>query len=126
MKDIGLVAVEGGWEVYVGGAAGATRAQGRPARDGRHDGERRSRLALDVPAALPRARASTSSAPTRYIERVGIDAIQAAVLDEASGEPALRERFRIAKAARRSGPVARAPRPGPPQAVLRARHRAAD
>ncbi|MGH2906398.1 MAG: hypothetical protein ACRDKI_06460, partial [Solirubrobacterales bacterium] len=35
-----------------------------------------------------------------YVERVGLDAIKAAVLDEESGEPdRLRERFRLAKAA---------------------------
>ena len=46
VKDIGLVAVEGGWEIYVGGAAGAIGAQGRPARHGRRPTTRRCALAL--------------------------------------------------------------------------------
>ena len=55
VKDIGLVAVEGGWELYVGGAAGATVRKGDllatvPTSD--EAIARRARL----PAALPRVR----------------------------------------------------------------------
>ena len=63
VKDIGLVAVEGGWELYVGGAAGATVRKGDllttvttiPTR------RRGSRWPSCSTTASPR---STSSAPT--------------------------------------------------------------
>ena len=97
VKDIGLVAVEGGWELYVGGAAGRDRAQGRPARDRRPRPTRRSRLALaflqhyreygGVPRAhlrLPRARRASRRCARPCSTR-------------ASDE--LLERYRIAKAA---------------------------
>src|SRR4029079_19265530 len=70
VKDIGLVAVEGGWELYVGGAAGGTRRTGalptqgsappdaqahaRPGGQGRHARGGQAAGAR-VPAALPRA-----------------------------------------------------------------------
>ena len=55
VKDIGLVAVEGGWELYVGGAAGATVRKGdllTTVSDLRRGDPGRARL----PAALPRVR----------------------------------------------------------------------
>ena len=61
VKDIGLVAVEGGWELYVGGAAGATRAQGRPARHGRDLATRRS--GSRSPSS------STTASTAEYLER---------------------------------------------------------
>ena len=108
VKDIGLVAVEGGWEIYVGGAAGATVRKGdllATVDDQRRGDPARARL----PAALPRARRSTSSAPTPTSSASGIEAVREAVLDA--------RRRRAARAlpdrqgGRRSRPVARAPRP---------------
>ena len=74
---------------------GRDRAQGRPARDRGH--LRRGDPASRWPSSSTTAsRRSTSSAPTRYIERVGIEPVREAVLDDID---ALLERYRIAKAA---------------------------
>ncbi len=64
VKDIGLVAIEGGWELYVGGAAGANVRRGDllDTVDRRRGGDPPR---AHLPAALPRAGASTSSARTR-------------------------------------------------------------
>jgi nitrite reductase (NADH) large subunit len=96
VKDIGLVAVEGGWEVYVGGAAGSTVRKGdllatveRP--------EEAKRLAL-VFLQHYREHADYLERTYGYIERVGIDAVREAVLDP-DNAAALLERYRIAKSA---------------------------
>jgi nitrite reductase (NADH) large subunit len=98
VKDIGLVAIEGGWEIYVGGAAGANVRKGDLLTTVQ-TGEEAIRVALTF---LQHYREHGEYLERTYgfVERVGIDAIRAAVLDEGSGEPAaLRERYAIAKAA---------------------------
>ena len=98
VKDIGLVAVEGGWEVYVGGAAGGTVRKGDllASVDTKAEALRVSITFLQH----YRENAEYLERTYTYVERVGIEAVKEAVLDEDSGEPAqLRERFRIAKAA---------------------------
>jgi nitrite reductase (NADH) large subunit len=98
VKDIGIVAVEGGWEIYVGGAAGGTVRKG----DLLASVETR-REALRVAITFLqyyRENAEYLERTYGFCERVGIETIRATVLDEDSGEPErLRERFRIAKAA---------------------------
>jgi nitrite reductase (NADH) large subunit len=97
-KDIGLIAVEGGWQIRVGGAAGARVREGD--------------ILATVATKAQAMRISTTflqhyrenaehlERTFAYIERVGIDHVKEVVLDEESGEPArLRERFRLAKAA---------------------------
>jgi nitrite reductase (NADH) large subunit len=98
VKDIGLVAVEGGWEVYVGGAAGSTVRKGDLLAQ--VDTKREAlRLAVTF-LQYYRENGEYLERTYGFCERLGIDAIRAAVLDEESGEPAaLRERFQIAKAA---------------------------
>lgn len=95
VKDIGLVAVEGGWEVHIGGAAGSTVRKGdlltvvtTP--------EEAKRVAL---AFLQHYRENAEYLERTYgfVERVGIAAIREAVLGDEQGE--LLERYRIAKAA---------------------------
>jgi nitrite reductase (NADH) large subunit len=95
VKDIGLVAVEGGWEVYVGGAAGSTVRKGdlltvvtTP--------EHAKQVAL---AFLQHYREHAEYLERTYgfVERVGIEAIRRVVLGEE--QAALLERYRIAKAA---------------------------
>jgi nitrite reductase (NADH) large subunit len=95
VKDIGLVAIEDGWEIYVGGAAGATVRKGD----------------LLTTAATPEEAKRTALAFLQYyrehgeylertytfVERVGIEPIKHAVLGQA--QPELLERYRIAKAA---------------------------
>ncbi len=94
VKDIGLVAVEGGWELYVGGAAGSTVRKGDLLATTETPDEA-IRLAL---AFLQHYRESAEylERTYAYVERVGIDTVRTAGL-ERTGE--LSERYRIAKAA---------------------------
>jgi nitrite reductase (NADH) large subunit len=96
VKDIGLVAVEGGWEVYVGGAAGGTVRKGDLLATVATPQEAK-RLAL-VFLQHYREHAEYLERTYAYLERVGIDAVRAAVIDPETAE-ALLERYRIAKSA---------------------------
>jgi nitrite reductase (NADH) large subunit len=96
VKDIGLVAVEGGWEIYVGGAAGGTVRKGDLLAAADTSTEA-IRLALAFLQHY-RERAEHLERTYAYLERVGIDAVRAAVLD-ADEQAALLDRYRIAKAA---------------------------
>jgi len=95
VKDIGLVAVEGGWEVYVGGAAGSTVRKGDLLTVVTSP-EAAKRVAL---AFLQHYRENAEYLERTYgfVERLGISTIREAVLGDAQAE--LLERFRIAKAA---------------------------
>lgn len=100
VKDIGLIAVEGGWEVRIGGAAGASvREADVLARVSSQE------EALGVAATFLqyyRENAEYLERTYGFVERVGLAEIARAVLDEESGEPArLRERLAAAKAAAR-------------------------
>lgn len=94
VKDIGLVAVEGGWEIYVGGAAGATVRKGDLLATVDTSDEA-IRLSL---AFLQHYRESAEylERTYAYIERVGIEPVREAVMADLDG---LIERYRIAKAA---------------------------
>ncbi|HEX7297664.1 MAG TPA: nitrite reductase large subunit NirB [Solirubrobacteraceae bacterium] len=96
VKDIGLVAVEGGWEVYVGGAAGGTVRKGDLLAkvDTPDDAKRLALVFLQH----YREHAEYHERSYGYVERVGIDAIRASVLDPENAA-ALLERYRIARAA---------------------------
>ena len=95
VKDIGIVAVEGGWEIYVGGAAGGTVRKGDLLTVVTNP-EAAKRVAL---AFLQYYRENGEYLERSYgfVERVGITAIRQAVLGEPQAE--LLERFQIAKAA---------------------------
>jgi len=94
VKDIGLVAVEGGWELYVGGAAGATVRKGDLLSTVASSDEA-IRLAL---AFLQHYRESAEylERTYAYLDRVGVDFVRSAVLGDID---ALIDRYRIAKAA---------------------------
>jgi nitrite reductase (NADH) large subunit len=96
VKDIGLVAVEGGWEVYVGGAAGATVRKGDLLATV-DTPEEAKRIAL-VFLQHYREHAEYLERTYGYIERVGIETVRTAVSDPENAS-ALLERYRIAKAA---------------------------
>jgi nitrite reductase (NADH) large subunit len=96
VKDIGIVAVEGGWEVYVGGAAGGTVRRG-DLLDKVGDSESALRLALAFLQHY-REEADYLERTYAYLERVGIDAVRDAVLDPAR-QAELLDRYAIAKAA---------------------------
>lgn len=100
VKDIGAIAVEGGWQIYVGGAAGMEVRKGDVIAtvDTREEAE-------DVMTAFMQYYRENGNPKERtydFVPRIGLDNIKAAVLDEESGEPErLRERLRKDKEATR-------------------------
>lgn len=96
VKDIGLVAVEGGWEIYVGGAAGSSVRKGDLLASVT-TGDEAIRLAL-VFLQHYREQGDYLERTYTYVERVGIAAVREVVLDPQRQEELL-ERYRIAKAA---------------------------
>jgi len=96
VKDIGLVAVEGAWEVYVGGAAGSSVRKGDLLATVA-DGDAAIRLALAFLQHY-REQAEYLERTYAYVERVGIEQVRAVVLDR-ERQAQLLERYAIAKAA---------------------------
>jgi len=98
VKDIGVVAVEGGWQVRIGGAAGGNVREG----DLLCTVKTRAEALRATTAFLQyyREHAEYKERTYDFVQRVGLDQVQAAVLDERSSA-ALVERLRIAKAATR-------------------------
>jgi nitrite reductase (NADH) large subunit len=96
VKDIGVVAVEGGWQLRVGGAAGATVREADVLATVATAGEV-IRIATTL-LQYYREHGEYRERLYDFVPRVGLGAIRDTVLDEEKGA-ALRERFRIAKAA---------------------------
>jgi nitrite reductase (NADH) large subunit len=96
VKDIGAVAVEGGWQVRVGGAAGGNVREADVLSTVESPDEA-LRLAT-VFLQYYRENADYKERTYDFIPRVGVEAVRTAVLDPDS-LAALLERFRIAKAA---------------------------
>jgi nitrite reductase (NADH) large subunit len=99
IKDIGLVAVgDDRWQVRVGGAAGGNvrEADVLCTADSRAEALRVATTFLQ----FYRENADFKERTYDFVPRVGLERIREAVLDEESGA-ALRERFRLAKAATR-------------------------
>jgi nitrite reductase (NADH) large subunit len=96
VKDIGLVAVEGGWELYVGGAAGATVRKGDLLTTVADSAEA-IRLAL-VFLQYYRENADYLERTYGFVVRVGLDAVKDVVLDP-ERQIELFGRYQIAKAA---------------------------
>ncbi len=97
-KDVGAIAVEGGWQVRVGGAAGARVREG----DVLATVDTRAEAMRVMTTFLQYYRENGEYLERTYdfVERVGLQTVRSAVLDEDSGEPArLRERLWLAKAA---------------------------
>lgn len=95
VKDIGIVAVEGGWEIYVGGAAGSTVRKGDLLTV-----VTSSKAAKQVALTFLqyyRENAEYLERTYGFLERIGISQVRQTVLGDAQAE--LLERFRIAKAA---------------------------
>jgi nitrite reductase (NADH) large subunit len=96
VKDIGAVAVEGGWQVVVGGAAGATVRKGDVLTTAETPAQ-----ALEAATAFLqyyRERGEYKERTYDFVPRIGLEHIREEVLGEAAGAR-LRERFRLAKAA---------------------------
>ncbi|WP_249010603.1 nitrite reductase large subunit NirB [Conexibacter sp. DBS9H8] len=96
VKDVGLVAVEGGWQVRVGGAAGATVREGDilATVTTRPEAIRLATAFLQ----LYREEADYRERTYDYVPRVGLERIQTLLMDP-NRVATLLERFRIAKAA---------------------------
>ncbi len=96
VKDIGIVAVEGGWEILVGGAAGGTVRKGDLLA--KVETRREAMLYATIALQYYRENADYRERWYDFVVRVGLDTVREAVLEEESGQILL-ERFRIAKAA---------------------------
>jgi len=96
VKDIGLVAVEGGWEIYVGGGSGGTIRKGDLLA--RVDTEAEAKRVALAFLQHYREEGEHLERTYGYLERVGLEGVQEAVLDP-ERMAALLERFAIAKAA---------------------------
>jgi nitrite reductase (NADH) large subunit len=98
VKDIGAIAIEGGWQIYVGGAAGMDVRKGDVIATVETKEE-----AYNVMLAFMQYYRENGHPKERtydFVPRIGLDNIKAAVLDEGSGEPErLRERLKKDKAA---------------------------
>ncbi|MDX6379825.1 MAG: nitrite reductase large subunit [Rubrobacteraceae bacterium] len=98
VKDIGAIAIEGGWQIYVGGAAGMEVRKGDVIATVETKEE-----AQDVMTAFMQYYRENGHPKERtydFVPRIGLDNIKAVVLDEDSGEPErLRKRLREAKEA---------------------------
>jgi nitrite reductase (NADH) large subunit len=96
VKDIGCVAVEGGWQVRVGGAAGGTvrEADVLATVDSPAEALRLATAFLQY----YREHAEYRERTYDFVPRIGLEQIRAAVLDPDTSA-ALRERLRIARAA---------------------------
>lgn len=96
IKDIGIVAVEGGWQVRIGGAAGASvrEADILGTVETKADAMRLSTTFLQY----YREHADYKERTYDFVPRIGLEEIRRIVCDERLGA-ALRERFRLAKAA---------------------------
>ena len=98
VKDVGAIAIEGGWQIYVGGAAGMDVRKGDVIATVDTEAE-----AKDVMMSFMQYYRENGQPKERtydFVPRMGLDNIKAAVLDEESGEPArLRERLLKAKEA---------------------------
>jgi len=96
VKDIGFVAVDGGWQVRVGGAAGATVREA----DVLCTVETRAEALRVATTFLQyyREHGEYKERTYDFVPRIGLDTIRDVVLDEVTGA-ALRERLRLAKAA---------------------------
>jgi len=96
VKDIGVVAIEGGWQVYVGGAAGGTVRKGDVLATVETAAEAK-RVATAF-LQLYREHASFKERSYDFVPRFGLEEVRDQVLD-ADGQAALLERFRLAKTA---------------------------
>ncbi|MCK9248150.1 MAG: NAD(P)/FAD-dependent oxidoreductase [Solirubrobacteraceae bacterium] len=96
IKDIGLVAIEGGWEVSIGGAGAGTVRQTRLLA--RVDTKDEALALAIVFLQYYREHGEYLERTAPFVDRIGLDVIREHVLDPERAA-ALMERFRIAKAA---------------------------
>jgi nitrite reductase (NADH) large subunit len=96
VKDIGVVAIEGGWQVRVGGAAGASVREADVLLT--VETKKEAMRAMTAFLQLYREEASYLERTYDYVPRVGLEYLREVLADE-ERSAALLERFRLAKAA---------------------------
>jgi nitrite reductase (NADH) large subunit len=98
VKDVGAIAVEGGWQIYVGGAAGMEVRKGDVLATVETEEEAKNVVMAFMQ--YYRENANYKERTYDFVPRVGLEEIRKHVLDEGSGEPErLRRRLREAQAA---------------------------
>ena len=98
VKDIGAIAVEGGWQIYVGGAAGMEVRKGDVICTVGTKQEAKNVMMAFMQ--FYRENGNPKERTYDFVPRIGLEEIRKNVLDESSGEPErLRARLRREKAA---------------------------
>ncbi|WP_088104920.1 nitrite reductase large subunit NirB [Halalkalibacter urbisdiaboli] len=94
IKDFGVVGVEGGWELYVGGNGGVDLRAG----DLFHKAETKEEIMDTISAFMQyyRENAKYLERTSHFVERVGLDHMRKVVLEDEEGRKALVERMDIA------------------------------
>ncbi|WP_100404648.1 nitrite reductase large subunit NirB [Bacillus solitudinis] len=94
IKDFGVVGVEGGWELYVGGNGGVDLRGG----DLFHKTETKEEILNTISAFMQyyRENAKYLERTSHFVERVGLEHMKKVVLEDAEGRKALIERMDIA------------------------------
>lgn len=103
-KDVGVVCVDSGYEIGVGGAAGMDLKRAEPLAKVATEDE-----ALEMVAAfvqLYRENARYLHRPYKWIERVGMDWVRARVVDDAESRRALADRFALSQSVYQADPWA--------------------
>jgi nitrite reductase (NADH) large subunit len=94
IKDVGIIAVESGWEIHVGGNGGIKTEVARFLAKVREAAEVRELVGAFLQ--LYREEAYYLDRTVHYIERVGLDYVRARVVDDADSRRALFERLLFA------------------------------
>ncbi|MCU9847501.1 nitrite reductase large subunit NirB [Defluviimonas sp. WL0024] len=103
-KDIGIVCVDSGYQVGVGGAAGMDVKETERLADVRTEEEA---IALTIAfVQLYRENAKYLDRPYKWIAKVGLDWVKARVVDDPESRAALIERFRISQSVYQKDPWA--------------------
>lgn len=103
-KDIGVICVDGGYEISVAGAAGMELIKTQPLAKAATEQE-----AIDLSVAfmqLYREHARYLDRPYKWVAKVGLDWVKARVVDDLETRAALCERFEISQSIYRKDPWA--------------------
>ncbi|MBI5901939.1 MAG: NAD(P)/FAD-dependent oxidoreductase, partial [Deltaproteobacteria bacterium] len=94
IKDVGVVGINGGWDIYVGGCGGIELKAGKRLATVKTEEE-----VMEITAAfiqLYREEADYGERTYKWLERAGLDAVRKAVVDDLPNRKALNERLEAA------------------------------
>ncbi|MEK7773637.1 MAG: nitrite reductase large subunit NirB [Deltaproteobacteria bacterium] len=94
IKDVGVVGVAGGWDIYVGGCGGIELKAGKRLCTVKSEEE-----VMEIVAAFIqryREEANYGERTYKWLERTGLDAAKKTVVDDVQGRKALNERLKAA------------------------------